>query len=82
MKISHFGGTVECKTIEDLDIVLNMRYGLGVNEFWISHEHEIPCLAILVNNNYANLTYFSEDGHPGFQSVGMGTDLGPEISFL
>jgi len=28
-----------------------------------------------VNNDYANLTYFPEDGHPGFQSIAMDTDL-------
>ena len=75
MKISHFGGVVECKTIEELKNVLNMRYGDEVNEFWISGEEENPCLAILVNKGYATLTYFPEDGHMGFQSVGMDTDL-------
>lgn len=59
MKVSHFGGEVECKTIEDLDSVLNMRYGIGVNEFWISGEEENPCLPVLVNNNYAYLTFAS-----------------------
>jgi hypothetical protein len=75
MKVSHFGGTAECKTIEDLRKVLNMRYGDGVNEFWISGEENNPCLAVLVNKDYANLTYFPKVGHMGFQSVGMGTSL-------
>ena len=75
MKVSHFGGTIDCPTMEILEIVLNMQFGTGVNEFWISGEEDNPCLAILVNNSYANLTYFPEDGHPGFQSVGMDTDL-------
>ena len=75
MKISHFGGISECKSIEDFESILNVRYGSVVNEFWISDEEEMPCLAILVNNDFASLTYFPEDGHPGFQSVGMDTDL-------
>jgi len=78
MKVSHFGGTIDCATMETFEIVLNMQFGSGVNEFWISDEEDSPCLAILVNNDYANLTYFPEDGHPGFQSVGTGTDLNME----
>lgn len=75
MKVSHFGGMIDCETVETLEQVLNMRYGSGVNEFWISGEEENPCLAVLVNNDYANLTYFPDDGHPGFQSIGMETGL-------
>lgn len=77
MKISHFGGIVECKTIEDLGNVLNMRYGDGVNEFWISGKEDDPCLAVLVNKDHANITYFSEDGDIGLQSAGMDTNLDP-----
>jgi hypothetical protein len=78
MKVSHFGGTVFCATIEDQATILNIRFGTGVNEYWISGEDDNPCLAILVKDDYANLTFFPEDGHPGFQSVGMGTDLNME----
>jgi len=74
-KVLHFGGMVECNTIEILDSILNVRYGRNVNEFWISGEREIPCLAMLVNGNYANLTFFPEDGHPGFQSAAKDTNL-------
>jgi hypothetical protein len=77
MKVSHFGGTVDCKKFNDLNFILNIKYGSRVNEFWISGEDDYPCLVILVNNDYANITYFPEDGHPGFQSIGMGTDLSP-----
>ena len=75
MKVSHFGGIVDCETINSMLSILNLRYGKGVNEFWIYGEDRFPCLAILVNNDYANLTYFPEDGHPGFQSIAMDTDL-------
>ncbi len=75
MKVSHFGGTVDCETMDAFEAVLNMRYGTEVNEFWIYDKEKNPCLAILVNHEYANLTYFPEDGHPGFQSVGRNPDL-------
>jgi hypothetical protein len=78
MNVSHFGGILKCKTIEDLELILNIRDGTGVNEFWIVGKENNPCLTILVNNNYANLTYFPKDGHPGFQSVGMSTCLNPD----
>jgi hypothetical protein len=81
MIIEHFGGEVKCNTIEELGSVLQMRYGDGVNEYWIyiSDETRNPCLAVLVKDNYANLTYFPEDGHPGFQSVGKDTGLDSEV---
>ena len=75
MKVSHFGGTQHCDTLEKLDFVLNSRFGDGVNEFWISGETETPCLTMLVNNSYASLTYFPDDEHPGYQSVGKDCDL-------
>jgi hypothetical protein len=81
MIVEHFGGEVECKTIEELASVLQMRYGEeSVNEYWIyiSGETRNPCLAVLVKDDYANLTYFPEDGHPGFQSVGKDTGLAPD----
>ena len=78
MKVSHFCGITDCNTVEELESVLSIRCGDGVNEFWISGDKDIPCLAVLVNNDYANLTYFPEDGHPGYQSIGMDTDLRPE----
>lgn len=69
MKISHFGGIDYIDTIEEMKKILNTRFGDDVNEFWITdNESENPCLVILINKAIANLTYFPEDGHPGFQS--------------
>ena len=73
--VEHFGGTVECKTIGELEKILEIRYGTGVNEYWIYGKEKNPCLAVLVNNKYATLTYFPEEEHPGYQSVGKDTDL-------
>jgi hypothetical protein len=78
LTVEHFGGTAECKTLEELEKILKIRYGTGVNEYWICEEGEenpYPWLAVLINNEYATLTYFPDEGHPGYQSVGKNTDL-------
>jgi hypothetical protein len=75
MKIYHFGGMVNCKTIEELNSTLNMRYGAGVNEFLISGEEKYPCLSIMVNNEYATMTFFSKDEDGLYQSIGEDTEL-------
>ena len=77
MKVSHFGGAEECRTIEELKAVLSIRYGDEVNEFWISGEEGDSCLAVLVNKSYANLTYFPKEGSMGFVSIGEGAGLDP-----
>ena len=71
MIIEHFGGRDECKTIEDLERILKMRYGNAVNEYWIYGEDTFPCLAVLVKDNCASLTYFPNDNHAGFCSITM-----------
>ena len=71
MIIEHFGGTEYASNADELCMVLNKRYGNGVNEFWISEEKmDIPCMTILVNKNLANVTYFPDSNSPGYQSVG------------
>lgn len=78
MKIQHFGGVTYFDTMDDLVKILQIRYGDDVNEFWITNEdEENPCLAILVNKNYANVSYFPKAGHLGFQSIGNIKDLSP-----
>ena len=81
MTVSHLGGTVECKTIEELNFLMSVRYGTGVNEYWIPSEG-FPCLAVLVNNEHANLTYFHDEEHSGLQSVGVDTKLDPKESSI
>ena len=75
MKIEHFGGFIECNEIKEFESILNIRYGKGANEFWIYGENRYPCLSIMVNCEYAYLHFFPEHKHPGFQSIGMNTDL-------
>jgi hypothetical protein len=78
MKVSHFGGVVDCKTIKELDSVLNLRYGSGVNEFLILGEEKYPYLAIMVNNEYATMIFFPKDEDGFFQSTGENTTLNPD----
>jgi hypothetical protein len=77
MKVWHFGGEAECKTIEELDSIMNLRYGTGVNEFLICGDKKYPYLAVLVKNNYAFLSFFPEDEEFIYQSKGMYTSLDP-----
>lgn len=78
MKVLHFGGIEYTDTVDGLKKVLSKRFGDDVNEFWITeNESDNPCLAILINKTLANLTFFPEDGHPGFQSFGNENDLVP-----
>ena len=75
IKIEHFGGMVECNSVEEARLVLEKRYGNGVNEFWISGENNYPYLGLLVNNELASLGYFSSNDGSIFSSVGTDTEL-------
>lgn len=71
MKIKHFGGIEFARNISELSEILGKRYGEDVNEFWLSDDNcDDPCLAILVNKEMANLTYFPDGESIGFQSAG------------
>lgn len=71
MRIKHFGGIVNAYTLSEFESFLNMRYGENANEFWITKNEveENPCLAVLVKGQYANVTYFPDYDHMGFQSL-------------
>lgn len=77
MKVKHFGGVEFARSISDLSEILAKRYGAGVNEFWLSDDsRDDPCLAILVNKEMANLTYFPSGDSVGFQSAGRNAASG------
>lgn len=71
MRIKHFGGIEIVSTLSEFESILNLRYGENANEFWITKNEieENPCLAILVKDNYANVTFFPNYDHMGFQSL-------------
>ncbi len=79
MTIKHFGGIETAKKIDEVREVLRKRYGDDVNEFWITYDNqENPCLAILVNKEFANVTYFPDAESLGFQSVGTPSGFNPD----
>ena len=78
MKIRHFGGIEFAACENELTEILTQRYGNNVNEFWITEDDQNnPCLAILVNKELANITYFPDEYSPGAQSAGGGCGLEP-----
>lgn len=83
MIIEHFGGIEYATTVSELCKILGKRYGNGVNEFWINEEKQkTPCMAILVNKDWANVTYFPDTYSSGFQSVGNKEGLNPNESSI
>ena len=71
MTIYDFAGRHEVNNISALETVLQTRYGLHRNGFWISHHEERnPVLSLLVAGDLATALYFPYEGHPGFTSVG------------
>ncbi|MGN1105140.1 MAG: Imm1 family immunity protein [Huintestinicola sp.] len=80
MTISHFGGAFMDISSEDVDDILKIRFGSGVNEFWISLEGEYPCLAVMINGDLGSITYFPDDLCAGSQSYG-GEKAGETVTF-
>ena len=82
MVIAYNGGSQNCSNVQDLIEVLNIRDEGNCNEFWLSEEYEKnPTLAILVCGGNAFLTYFPEEGHPGFQSLNANGDADEVTDF-
>jgi hypothetical protein len=78
MKIYHFGGIAECKTIGELSPILDIRYDTGVNEFsMIDEKKDYPYLIAMVNNEYAVLTFSPKEEGQMFQAIGENTGLNP-----
>lgn len=68
----------EINGAQRLSEILRIRVN-GANEYWLSEsEGGYPCLAVLIKCGQASVTYFPEDGHPGFAAAG---DAGTEGFF-
>lgn len=80
MTISHFGGSFSGISAEEADDILKIRFGNGVNEYWISLEGEYPCLAVMINGGLGSVTYFPDDKCAGSQSYG-GENAGKTVTF-
>lgn len=74
--IHHFGGDIECDTLEKLQQTLNLKYGgMGVNEFLLAGKSKYPYMAIMVNGRDADVTYFSEGNDWMLQAVDRNNGL-------
>jgi hypothetical protein len=69
--VEDFEGKSEVNSISEFVIVMQKRYGHGVNGFWISHFNEKhPVMSLLVKGCLSTLLYVPAEGHPGFVPVG------------
>jgi hypothetical protein len=74
--IYDFRGKHEVGSDFEMTFVLAKRNEDGFNEFWLHHgDDKRPCLAILANLDLAYVHYLPKDGHPGFQSLRLASDL-------
>lgn len=54
-----------------LAAILSTRLENGSQSFWLAQSHaDYPCLHIAFRDDLATLTYFPEEHHPGYRSVG------------
>ena len=70
MMLQDMKGSLQVENSSALEEKLGKRYGSGVNAFWLTKTKDGAKLAILVNNELANVHYFPPGRHPGFNSVG------------
>jgi len=77
--VADFYEVCHVTSIRELEVALGRRYGPCANHFWISHDQEKnPTLAMFVKGDLASLTYFPNDSHPGFTSIGAIEGLNPD----
>lgn len=62
MIVEHFMGKKECKSVDELEKVLEIRNPNKTNEFIITGEDYYPYLVITVKENYAVINYMKQEG--------------------
>jgi len=76
MIIYNFSGIEECKTIDELNTIIDIRHKTGVNEFIIVDEsNEYPYLIFMVKNEYAVLNYYPNEEGLVFQANAENNEL-------
>jgi len=71
MRMQDFENELVIRNEGELFDFIAIRYGEGVNEFWLTEEEsKFPALAIMVKKDLACLHYFPYEGHAGFISSG------------
>lgn len=72
MNFANHEGDFECHTWEELEKLIRKSSFSPFDDIWINGNTEYPCLAILLNGNYACVHYFLNDQGDMWQSVGHG----------
>ncbi len=72
MNIANCDGDFECNTWNELENLIRNSSQNPFDDIWLSGNTDYPCLAILVNGNYASVHYFLNDEGDMWQSVGCG----------
>jgi len=60
MKVFHFDGETECKSLGELNDVLNSKHN-NCNEFELRVDDEYPYMTILVNDKWACVHFFQDE---------------------
>lgn len=71
MNVGNAKGDWECATKQELETLIRNSALNPYDDIWISERGaDFPCLAILVNGNFACVHYFQNDNGDIWQSVG------------
>ena len=62
MNLGSNKGCFQYETKEEIAQHIRRSSALPLDEIWISGGNEYPCLAILINGDYACVHYFEEEG--------------------
>jgi len=65
MQVFDFGGKTECKTVEELNLVLANRYGNDANELELYGDQRFPFITILIRGQNACVHYFESEADCG-----------------
>lgn len=72
MYIANCNGDFECHSWQELENIMKKCSLKPFDDIWINKDVDYPCLAILINENYACVHYFLNDAGDMWQSVGYG----------
>ncbi len=72
MRITNNKGDFECHSWGELENLIKESALNPFDDIWISGDREYPCLAVLVNADFACVHYFLNEDGDVWQSVGYG----------
>ena len=79
MNVGNANGDRKCATKQELEILIRKSSLNPYDDIWISEKAaDYPCLAILVNGNFACIHYFLNESGDMWQSVG---DCEQDVTF-